>query len=316
MNEENLQQTLSQTDFSDGPTSVYRAGEQKISSGRRVGYFFLSLVPPILCVILQVVALVIVLLPKLFFAIATGELDTSSQQAYLDGYMDLVASCTSLGILLYHIIGLFVFGLWYYLSFRKPRPTIGSTIRKTTLQAVGVAVISGIALCFFSNGTIVVENALFPQMVDSYMQLMEQAGFGVDVLSIIASVILAPIGEEFLCRGLSLKFAKKCFGKFWIANILQALLFGLIHANWVQGIYAFFIGLVLGYLAERYQSLIPCIILHFVVNFSSTTWLGALFNAIFGDTLPNLFIGLVMVIVPTFIVIALLSKTKQTEKTV
>ena len=62
MNEENLQQTLSQIDSSDGPTSVLRVGEEKISTGRRVGYFFLSLVPPILCLILQVAALLVVLI--------------------------------------------------------------------------------------------------------------------------------------------------------------------------------------------------------------------------------------------------------------
>ena len=314
MNEENLQQTLSQIDSSDGSTSVLRAGEEKISTGRRVGYFFLSLVPPILCLILQVAALLVVLIPKLVFAIISGELDTSNQQTYMQGYMDLVSNCTSLGVFIYHIIGIFVFGLWYYLSFRKPRPTMGATIRKTTLQAVLVAVICGVALCFFSNGTIIVENTVFPKLVDNYMQLMEQAGFGVDVFTIIASVILAPIGEEFLCRGLTLKFAKKSFGKFWIANILQAFLFGVIHANWVQGIYAFFIGLVLGYLAERYQSLIPCMILHFVVNFSSTTWISALFDALFGDEIPNLPVGLAMVIIPTVIVLALLRKTKKTAE--
>ncbi|MGN0424592.1 MAG: lysostaphin resistance A-like protein [Acetatifactor sp.] len=315
MNEENLQQALSQIDSSDGPTSVYRAGEQKISTGRRVGYFFLSLVPPILCLILQVAALFVVLIPKLVFAIVSGELDTSNQQTYMQGYMELVSGCASLGVFLYHIIGIFVFGLWYYLSFRKPRPTMGATIRKTTLPAILVAAICGVAMCFFSNGTIIVENALFPKLVDNYMQLMEQAGFGVDVFTIIASILLAPIGEEFLCRGLTLKFAKKCFGKFWISNILQAFLFGVIHANWVQGIYAFFIGLVLGYLAERYHTLIPCIILHFVVNFSSTTWISVLFNAMFGDEIPNLFVGLAMVIIPAVIVIALLHKTKKTEGT-
>jgi hypothetical protein len=38
---------------------------------------------------------------------------------------------------------------------------------------------------------------------------------------------------------------------FWVANILQAVLFGIYHMNPLQGIYAFFIGLFLGYVCHK-----------------------------------------------------------------
>lgn len=313
MNEENLQQAPARTESSDGPTAVDRKEEQKSSTGAKIGYFFLSFVPAFLCFVLQIAALLVILIPRMVIGMINKTFDTSSAEAYQNSYLELVTGSVTWGIFLYHIIGVVVFGLWYYLSFRKPRPTLKASVRKTTLSAVLVSVICGIALCFFSNGTVVVESHLFPSMVEGYMKLMEQAGFGVDTLSIIASVILAPIGEEFLCRGITLKYAKKCFGKFWMANILQAFLFGAIHGNFVQGLYAFFIGLVLGYLAERYQTLIPCIILHFVVNFSSTTWVSMLFDAMFGDVIPGLLVGLLMLIIPSAIVAALLWKTKKND---
>lgn len=314
MSEKNLQkQTLNQQDLVNQP--VLAPGkmqeEKKISTGKRVGYFFLSFVPSILCVILQVVALFAALFPRLVIAIASGEIDQTNEQAFMDGYREIVSSCSSMGIFVYHIIGVVVFGLWYYFGFRKPRPTIKETIHKTTRSSVLAAIVCGICLCFFANGTIIVENVLAPGLVENYMEMAEQAGLGVNIFAILATVILAPIGEEFLCRGVTLRFAKKCFSKFWLANILQAFLFAVIHGNLVQGIYAFFIGLVLGYLAEQYQTLAPCIVLHFVVNFSSTTWMDLLFNALFGEEYPNLFTGLVLVILPMVITIAVLLKTKK-----
>lgn len=56
---------------------------------------------------------------------------------------------------------------------------------------------------------------------------------------------------------------------FWIANIVQALLFGLMHGNIVQGLYTFATGLVLGFLYWRLGDLRYPILLHFGLNASS-----------------------------------------------
>ena len=117
--------------------------------------------------------------------------------------------------------------------------------------------------------------------------------------SIFAAVCLAPIGEELLCRGVCLHFGKKALGNFWHANILQALVFGILHMNWVQGVYAFIIGIFLGILVERYNSLLPGMIVHFIVNFSSSTWLGKLLDKI--DLQASLPIGICLMAIPGII---------------
>ena len=110
---------------------------------------------------------------------------------------------------------------------------------------------------------------------------MEQAGIGVNVLTIIASVLLAPIGEELLCRGIIFHYFTKVTegmksrtAAFWIANALQALAFGIMHGNWIQGTYAFVLGMGLGWLRHRYQSLYASMLAHFLVNFLSTYVMG------------------------------------------
>lgn len=56
---------------------------------------------------------------------------------------------------------------------------------------------------------------------------------------------------------------------FWVANVVQALLFGLMHGNIVQVLYTFATGLVLGFLYWRLGDLRYPILLHFGLNASS-----------------------------------------------
>lgn len=56
---------------------------------------------------------------------------------------------------------------------------------------------------------------------------------------------------------------------FWVANVVQALLFGLMHGNIVQGLYTFATGLLLGLLCWRLGDLRYPILLHFGLNVSS-----------------------------------------------
>ena len=64
---------------------------------------------------------------------------------------------------------------------------------------------------------------------------------------------------------------KKACGivSFPIANVIQAFLFGVLHMNLVQGCYAFIGGLVLGYVAHKYQSVLASMLLHMFMNVSS-----------------------------------------------
>ena len=51
---------------------------------------------------------------------------------------------------------------------------------------------------------------------------------------------------------------------------MQAALFGLFHLNWIQGIYAFALGIVLGYVCERGGSIYYSMGLHLLFNLWGT----------------------------------------------
>jgi len=104
--------------------------------------------------------------------------------------------------------------------------------------------------------------------MEQYMKVME--GLGVakpSVVSMLYVVVMAPLAEELLMRGLCLKILERSF-PFWAANFLQALFFGFYHMNLIQGCYTFVIGLILGRLVKKYGTLKASILCHFIINFS------------------------------------------------
>lgn len=106
-----------------------------------------------------------------------------------------------------------------------------------------------------------------PEWFEVYNQLMNMTNYGTigGIIMIVYAVVGAPIHEELVFRGVTLHYAQKAM-PFFIANILQALLFGIMHMNLIQGTYAFVAGLVLGYIYHKTKSLRASILFHFFFN--------------------------------------------------
>ena len=111
----------------------------------------------------------------------------------------------------------------------------------------------------------------FPQWLQQYEDLLKTAGLdsSITLPMLLYSVLLAPVCEELIFRGTTMHLARRAL-PFWLANTMQALLFGLFHMNWIQGIYAFALGLVLGYVCEKGGSIYYSILLHILFNLWGT----------------------------------------------
>ena len=80
-----------------------------------------------------------------------------------------------------------------------------------------------------------------------------------NIILILYFVILSPICQELVFRGLTMGFAERRM-PFVSANIIQALLFGTLSMNVPQMIYYFVFGLVLGYVYYKTENItIPVI---------------------------------------------------------
>lgn len=83
--------------------------------------------------------------------------------------------------------------------------------------------------------------------------------------SIFLLMLVAPITEEVLFRGLILRGLLSRFGA-GSAVVLTALLFSLFHVNPWQFLGAFVLGLLFGWFYLALRSLVPCLIGHAAVN--------------------------------------------------
>jgi hypothetical protein len=85
---------------------------------------------------------------------------------------------------------------------------------------------------------------------------------------LIYSCLLGPFMEEVMFRGILLKRARR-FGD-RTAVVYCAVMFGLMHGNLSQFLYATAIGLALGYLAVKSNGIRYNVLLHIMVNSFST----------------------------------------------
>ena len=86
------------------------------------------------------------------------------------------------------------------------------------------------------------------------------------VILLVETCIMAPFFEELLYRGIILnglinRYSRKK------AIIYSALIFGIAHLNFPQGINAFLLGLIIGTVYYYTRSIYLCMIMHFANNF-------------------------------------------------
>ncbi len=78
--------------------------------------------------------------------------------------------------------------------------------------------------------------------------------------------LFAPLVEELVFRGAILKSLLKVFKNHWVAILISAVFFAVVHFNPAQMPHAFLIALLLGWMYYRSGSILPGIALHWVNN--------------------------------------------------
>ena len=84
----------------------------------------------------------------------------------------------------------------------------------------------------------------------------------------VALGIMGPFAEEIVFRGAIQRVLQNALGERnrWIAIVVSALIFGIIHFNLAQGLHAFLVGLLLGWLYSKTGSILPGLVFHWVNN--------------------------------------------------
>ena len=82
------------------------------------------------------------------------------------------------------------------------------------------------------------------------------------VLVIFQTVVLAPVSEELLFRGIMLRRLQNYLPGFWGPALISSAIFGIYHMNLAQGIFAFLFGLLICAVYDSMQNLWAAIALH------------------------------------------------------
>ena len=224
----------------------------------------ISFFPPILAFGLEFVASFFAIGVMLFVLIYTSNLSyTTFYEVLSDQDFNAILS------MIFSLSCIVVFGIWYYWKCEgNYTPAPSRTFRPSMLIAV-VLMVPGAQ--FLSTILIAITDLINPAWLEYYMDLIESTGMtdGSAVLTAIYAVLLAPVGEELIFRGVTFRLARKAM-PFWVANLFQAMLFGIFHMNVIQGVYAFALGILLGYVCERGGSIYYSILLHLVFNLWGT----------------------------------------------
>ncbi len=211
------------------------------------------------------------------------------------------------------------FGCWYYrMRYNLPHEeTHGPAVVRD--RAVEVAsrhrglfegyswlVIPGIILLAFGgqyvcNFLAEFLGSVFPAWYDFYAEIMKTVGLdNADNLGVplfLYAIIFGPACEELTFRGLCFGYARRSVG-FWGANIISAVLFGLMHMNPLQASYAILLGLILGAIFEKSRNIVLVILIHVAFNLSSVI-LAPIMTL--GDTPFTFFIILLVSLLATYV---------------
>lgn len=118
---------------------------------------------------------------------------------------------------------------------------------------------------------------LAPNALSDYQTMIDDSDItAYGIAWFLATIVLPPFVEETAFRGLGLTFLRRAGVSFAVANVVQALAFGIFHFNVYQGVYTFGVGLVLGYVAWRYRSVVPGMIVHAAYNVMGTWGTGVI----------------------------------------
>jgi membrane protease YdiL (CAAX protease family) len=114
--------------------------------------------------------------------------------------------------------------------------------------------------------------------VETMRRALVALGAGEVVLAVLVIGVAAGFGEELFFRGFMQRELRRHWPAWW-AITAAAACFGTLHLDWVHGALAFVLGLYLGFIAERSESVVPAIVCH-VVNNSAAVVLTAAFGTV------------------------------------
>lgn len=189
---------------------------------------------------------------------STGSIDYGTIVGTL---YDTVTSGTTIIVLISNICTILALVVFFALRKKNLLDEVGATpIPGATYLPLSIAGMSLAVLVIIILNMLPISEEAFAEYTES-TSVIDSSGF----ISMVSTVIFAPIAEELIFRGLVYTRLKRAMPK-WIAAVLQAALFGVLHGQILWIAYAFAVGLILAAYFESTGSLFANITVHICFN--------------------------------------------------
>lgn len=228
----------------------------KQSAGGRTVQVLIALGKSVCYLALFLGAQLLVMLPVVVAAAVQSALENWEAAEQLSGVLYESA------MLFTAVSGLLAIGV-ILLFYRIRRKKLGDALWLRRVEGPGL--LSGAVLAPALYLAVTVAMMALPEAwLDSYAEASSGVSGG-GVIGIVAVVLVAPVVEEFIFRGLIMtRLAQAMPG--WLAAALSAAIFGLCHGHPVWFAYTFVLGVLFGLMDLRLGSIWPSILAHMVFN--------------------------------------------------
>ena len=139
-------------------------------------------------------------------------------------------------------------------------------INKSKMKELGLLILNTACYSALIITSVIILLTVLSSLLSKKIILADYSKQSFEVNELLKFLVFYPIGEELLLRGLILQFLKK---KTKYANLIQAVIFGILHLNPIKIIYTTISGIFFGNVRLKPNPIWWIILLHSTFNLVS-----------------------------------------------
>ena len=139
-------------------------------------------------------------------------------------------------------------------------------INKSKMEELGLLILNTSCYSALIITSVIILLIVLSSLLSKKIILADYSKQSFEVNELLKFLVFYPIGEELLLRGLILQFLKK---KTKYANLIQAVIFGILHLNPIKFIYTTISGIFFGNVRLKPNPIWWIILLHSTFNLVS-----------------------------------------------
>ena len=143
---------------------------------------------------------------------------------------------------------------------------MGKNINKSKMEELGLLILNTACYSALIITSVIILLTVLSFLLSKKIILADYSKQSFEVNELLKFLVFYPVGEELLLRGLILHFLKK---KTKYANLIQAVIFGILHLNPIKIIYTTISGIFFGNVRLRPSPIWWTILLHSTFNLVS-----------------------------------------------